>query len=218
MTESGKPAANEIIHKADMDGFVTKVDWRDDDYGIDGTIRRYYYETASGDTHPFVSSISNMDYGLDGHLIEKKALTTALVGKVNTSDVLSLEEIQATTDLTGKIPNANAVKTLDRGKLDADAVSSTFAHPHFYAIGNVGTGVSITIELTNTEQAIFVFGMGATTTCYASMIGGPQVSDYSFGKDSLTCSSKNNTHITVQLPGWFRGCMFSYLPFSVAQS
>ena len=75
--DSGKPVANEIIHKADMDGFVTKVDWLNDTVG-NTTIRRYYYETASGDIYPFVSSIRSLSDGEASFLVEKQAVTNEL--------------------------------------------------------------------------------------------------------------------------------------------
>ena len=110
--DSGKPVANEIIHKADMDGFVTKVDWMNDTAG-NTTIKRYYYETASGDTYPFVSSIKSLSDGEKSFLVEKQAVTAGLANKVNTSDVLALEEIQASTDLTGKVASAKSARDID---------------------------------------------------------------------------------------------------------
>ena len=42
---------------------------------------------------------------------------TALDAKANTSDVLTLEQIQATTDLTGKVAGANSIKRLINNRI-----------------------------------------------------------------------------------------------------
>lgn len=47
-----------------------------------------------------------------GKSIEANDITKALNTKVNTSDVLSLEDIQDTSDLTGKVASASSVKNL----------------------------------------------------------------------------------------------------------
>ena len=53
----------------------------------------------------------------DAHYPSEKLVKDALDTKVNTANVLTLEEIQATTDLTGKVASASAVKSLKELKV-----------------------------------------------------------------------------------------------------
>ena len=48
--------------------------------------------------------------------IEIEDVKTELGKKVNTANVLTLEEIQATTDLTGKVASASSAKELNNNK------------------------------------------------------------------------------------------------------
>lgn len=143
----------------------------------------------------------------------------ALNEKVSASDILTLEEVEAGTNLTGKIASAEVDNHLIHTKLNsrslrgAGAPSSAF----FVSIGNVGRADrTVTITLSSSEQNLFLFGSGTSASNYMTMLGGTGVADYSFGKDSLVCASKGANTITVVLPQYFRGCIFSYLPFSVA--
>ncbi len=146
-------------------------------------------------------------------------IVDALNEKVSTSDILTLEEVEAGKNLTGKIASAEVDNHLIHTKLDsrslrgAGAPSSAF----FVSIGNVGRADrTVTITLSSSEQILFLFGSGTSTSNYMTMLGGTGVADYSFGKNSLVCASKEANTITVVLPQYFRGCIFSYLPFSVA--
>lgn len=146
-------------------------------------------------------------------------IVDALNEKVSTSDILTWEEVEAGTDLTGKIASAEVNNLLIHTKLNsrslrgAGAPSSAF----FVSIGNIGRADrTVTITLSSSEQILFLFGSGTSTSNYMTMLGGTGVTDYSFGKNSLTCTSKGASTITVVLPQYFRGCIFSYLPFSVA--
>ena len=85
-----------------------------------------------------------------------------------------------------------------------------------YSIANVGFTEGATITLTNSEQMVFIFGSGHSESCFATMLGGSQVHDYSFGKDELVSSEKNGNVIKLKWPSWFRGVMISYLPFTVS--
>lgn len=83
MAESGKPAAGEVIHKTDMDGFVTGIVSEDKDLD-DNYVKRYYYQTASGNKYSFATSIgASTPAGYDDSLVTKEALVNALDNKAN---------------------------------------------------------------------------------------------------------------------------------------
>lgn len=67
------------------------------------------------------------------HYPSEKLVKSALDTKVNTVDVLTIEEIQATTDLTGKVASASAVKYLKDLKAPG------------YSAGCLESGQSITL-------------------------------------------------------------------------
>ena len=60
----------------------------------------------------------------DTHYPSENLVKSALDTKVNTADVLTLEQIQATTDLTGKVASASSVKSLDVHKMEFYVPSS----------------------------------------------------------------------------------------------
>ena len=82
MAESGKPVAGEVIHKTDMDGFVTGIisEVTNDD---DNYVTRYYYQTASGSKHSFATSVSQSGLGYNDSFVTKEALEVALSNKAN---------------------------------------------------------------------------------------------------------------------------------------
>lgn len=151
--------------------------------------------------------------------IKATEIVDALDKKVNTSDILTLEEVEAGTNLIGKIASAEVDNHLIHTKLNAKSLRGAGApsSAFFVSIGNVGgADRTVTITLSSNEQNLFLFGSGTSSSNYMTMLGGTGVTDYSFGKNSLACTSKEASTITVVLPRYFRGCIFSYLPFSVA--
>ena len=82
MADSGKPVAGEVIHKTDMDGFVTGIISEDKDLD-DNNVKRYYYQTASGGKYSFATSIYEQSNGYNDSLITKEALAVALNNKAN---------------------------------------------------------------------------------------------------------------------------------------
>lgn len=144
----------------------------------------------------------------------REELKSDLVAK---SDVLSLEEIQASTDTTNKVASADSVKQLDNNKLNKFRIGNS--NGVFATIGNIGGNAKdITIQLTDVEQTVFIFGNGNSTSNYMTMLIGGSSLEYSFGKDNLVSKSRNDKTIIVTLPSWFRGCFFSYLPFTIIEN
>ncbi len=83
MAESGKPVAGEVIHKTDMDGFVTSIISEQKDLD-DNYVTRYYYQTASGSKYSFATSIgASSPAGYDDSFVTKEALVYALDNKAN---------------------------------------------------------------------------------------------------------------------------------------
>lgn len=60
--------------------------------------------------------ITDEDSGFDIDVATKDDIAHGLSSKVDTTDVLTFEEIMASTDLTGKIASADAIKQLDQSK------------------------------------------------------------------------------------------------------
>lgn len=85
MADSGKPVAGEVIHKTDMDGFVTGIISEQKD-PTDLNVTRYYYQTASGNKYSFATSFGPTNPGgYDDSFVTKKALVAALDNKANLS-------------------------------------------------------------------------------------------------------------------------------------
>ena len=85
MAESGKPVAGEVIHKTDMDGFVTGIISERKD-PTDLNVTRYYYQTASGDKYSFATSFGATNPGgYDDSFVTKEALVHSLNNKANRS-------------------------------------------------------------------------------------------------------------------------------------
>lgn len=83
MAESGKPVAGEVIHKTDMDGFVTGIISEQKD-PTDLNVTRYYYQTASGSKHSFATSFGATNpAGYDDSFVTKGALVALLDNKAN---------------------------------------------------------------------------------------------------------------------------------------
>lgn len=131
----------------------------------------------------------------------------------NRNDVLTFEEIQASTDLSGKIASANALKNVNNMKLN---YINYGANPLFVSFGNIGNSKQVTLQLTSIEQLVFIFGSGPSDTACMTMIGGTTIQDYSYGKNYLVSDSKDGLTVKITFPSWFRGVMFSYLQFTVS--
>ena len=85
MAESGKPVAGEVIHKTDMDGFVTGIISERKD-PTDLNVTRYYYQTASGNKYSFATSFGATNpAGYDDSFVTKEALVNALDNKADRS-------------------------------------------------------------------------------------------------------------------------------------
>ena len=82
----------------------------------------------------------------DQVIVGDKRLPAALTDKVNTSDVLSLEEIEASSDLLGKVASAEAIKN----------VAEILPHKMNVAFGAL-SGLVSTIEVPATSNIVFVF-------------------------------------------------------------
>lgn len=82
MAESGKPVAGEVIHKTDMDGFVTGIISEQKDLD-DNYVTRYYYQTASGNKYSFATSIGSSLMGYDDSFVTTEALVQSLNNKAN---------------------------------------------------------------------------------------------------------------------------------------
>ncbi len=87
-----------------------------------------------------------------GDIIHAKDVTDELDKKVNTSDVLSFEEIQATTDLTGRVASADSIKSLQNKTL--------LGYTAF-----IGNGQTHTLKIYNSNLFIFC-GMGDSKDQY----------------------------------------------------
>ena len=83
MADSGKPVAGEVIHKTDMDGFVTGIISEQKDLD-DNYVTRYYYQTASGNKYSFATSAgASSPAGYDDSFVTMEALTASLSNKAN---------------------------------------------------------------------------------------------------------------------------------------
>ena len=82
MAESGKPVAGEVIHKTDMDGFVTGIISEEKNLD-DNYVTRYYYQTASGNKYSFASSTSQSGSGYDDSFATLGALRVGLNTKAD---------------------------------------------------------------------------------------------------------------------------------------
>ena len=83
MADSGKPVAGEVIHKKDMDGFVTGIISEQKDLD-DNYVTRYYYQTASGNKYSFATSAgASSPMGYDDSFVTVEALVNALNNKAN---------------------------------------------------------------------------------------------------------------------------------------
>lgn len=86
MADSGKPVVGEVIHKADMGGFVTGIISEQKD-PTDLNVTRYYYQTASGDKYSFATSFGPTNPGgYDDSFVTKKALVASLSNKADRSE------------------------------------------------------------------------------------------------------------------------------------
>lgn len=85
MADSGKPVAGEVIHKTDMDGFVTGI-ISEQEGPTDSNVTRYYYQTASGSKYSFATSFGATNPGgYDDSFVTKEALVASLSNKANLS-------------------------------------------------------------------------------------------------------------------------------------
>ena len=83
MADAGKPVAGEVIHKTDMDGFVTGIISERKD-PPDMNVTRYYYQTASGNKYSFATSFGATNPGgYDDSFVTKEALVASLSNKAN---------------------------------------------------------------------------------------------------------------------------------------
>ena len=71
----------------------------------------------------------------DTHYPSENLVKSALDTKVNTADVLTAEEILATTDLTGKVASASSVKSLNADNMKFYKASSDTDYRDGYSIG-----------------------------------------------------------------------------------
>ena len=98
--------------------------------------------------------------GKDGSdaTVTVKNITTALGAKpLTTNDALTLEEIAASTDLTGKVPNAQAAKTLN------DALRTHISHTYLALRSVYGSGSDpINIDRINNGVG-YIYRCGTTT-------------------------------------------------------
>lgn len=83
MADSGNPVVGEVIHKTDMNGFVTGI-ISEQQGPPDLNVTRYYYQTASGDKYSFATSFGPTNPGgYDDSFVTKKALVASLSDKAN---------------------------------------------------------------------------------------------------------------------------------------
>ena len=89
MADSGKPVANEIIHKTDMDGFVMElevsIDTWEDEFGDDQSKKIWYTQKFGGFQSPRFTTIGSLHEpaipgmnGGDSALVERKAVVDAM--------------------------------------------------------------------------------------------------------------------------------------------
>ena len=99
-----------------------------------------------------------------------------------------------------------------------DAACSGVSFPFIYTFGNLGTNPgNMVISLSIGEQILFLVGAGSGGTYYIThMVAGDSSSIKHIG-NNLTVTTNGNI-ITIACPSWFRGMIFSYLPFSVSFS
>ena len=85
MADSAKPVAGEVIHKTDMDGFVTGI-ISEKKNPTDLNVTRYYYQTASGSKYSFATSFGATNPGGYGDsFVTKEALVASLSNKADRS-------------------------------------------------------------------------------------------------------------------------------------
>lgn len=110
MADSGKPVAGEVIHKTDMDNFVTGIISEGKDFD-DNYVTRYYYQTASGSKYSFATSAgASTPMGYNDSFVTVEALVASLDNKAdknNSSQTITAKTFTGT--LSGNATTATAL-------------------------------------------------------------------------------------------------------------
>lgn len=118
--------------------------------------------------------------------IKATEIASALNGKVNTSDVLTLSSIRDSIDLTGKIPSAEAIR---------DSLSVSSYH-------NDGTDITIKIP----PNFVVILAGDGSDNCYLGLAAGYVLATIvSKGYTSADISmDAGRGEITLPRYGWYR--------------
>ena len=94
-------------------------------------------------------------------------LTPATIGAADASDVLTLEEIQASTDLSGKIASASAFKKVPLSfTLNSDIYTNVIP-PEIFVFGNI-ISINIMVNLNSIKTSGIEFKLGKINGCTMS--------------------------------------------------
>lgn len=144
-----------------------------------------------------------------------KDIEDELRKKIDVDSIVSAETIVNNEEaaLSGKLADAAFANRLHFNKLYASTIGNAWGQ--FTSIGNIGaSSKTITVKLLSGDQFIFIFGSSTAETCYMQMIGGGPIAGCSVTTHRLSVTV-NGDILTITLPAYFRGCVFSYMNFAV---
>lgn len=144
-----------------------------------------------------------------------KDIKDELEKKIDVDSIVSAETIlnSEAPALSGKLADAAFARQLHYSRLYASRIGTAWGQ--FTSVGNIGaSSKTITIKLSSGEQFIFIFGSSTADACYMQMIGGGSIAGCSVATHRLSVTVNGDT-LTITLPAYFRGCIFSYMNFSV---
>lgn len=144
-----------------------------------------------------------------------KDIEDELGKKIDVDSIVSAETIMAGEKplLPGELADAAFARRLYFDRLYASTIGSAWGQ--FTSVGNIGaSSKTITVKLSSSDQFIFIFGSSTADTCYMQMIGGGPIAGCSVTTHRLSVTV-NSDILTITLPAYFRGCIFSYISFAV---
>lgn len=146
-----------------------------------------------------------------------KDIEDELGKKIDVDSIVSAETIinNGEPALSGKLADAVFARRLHFNRLYASTLGNAWGQ--FTSIGNIGaSSKTIAVKLSSGDQFIFIFGSSTADTCYMQMIGGGPIAGYSVATHRLSVTVNSDT-LTITLPAYFRGCVFSYASFTVSR-
>ena len=149
-------------------------------------------------------------------VIYYKDIKDELEKKVDVDSIVSAETIinNGEPALSGKLVDAVFARRLHFNRLYSSTLGNAWGQ--FTSIGNIGaSSKTATVKLSSGDQFIFIFGSSTADTCYMQMIGGGPIAGCSVATHRLSVTVNGDT-LTITLPAYFRGCIFSYTSFTVS--